>query len=52
MAISEQLNKVLIRAYNCFKDDPDHPLPLELIKMYLEDEGIDLDGEDSHDVGD
>ncbi|WP_308572164.1 hypothetical protein [uncultured Methanobacterium sp.] len=40
--MSEEFNTVLISAYNEFKDDPDSPVPVELIKEYLECEGIQV----------
>jgi hypothetical protein len=41
--MSNEFNKVLKNAYYQFKDYLDPPIPLELIKSYLEDEGIQLE---------
>jgi hypothetical protein len=41
--MSEEFNTFLKNAYHQFKDDPDPPIPLELIKSYLEDEGIKVE---------
>lgn len=41
--MSKEFNMILINAYNEYRDHPDPPVPLELIKEYLEDEGINVD---------
>lgn len=41
--MSKEFNAVLINAYNEYRDHPDPPVPLKLIKEYLEDEGISVD---------
>lgn len=41
--MSEEFNTVLKKAYNEYRDHPDPPVPLKLIKEYLEDEGIFVD---------
>lgn len=43
MVMSDEFNTFLKNAYRQFKDDPDPPIPLELIKDYLKDEGITVD---------
>ncbi|BDZ67934.1 hypothetical protein [Methanobacterium ferruginis] len=40
--MSEEFNTVLKNAYNQFRDHPDPPIPLELIKDFLHDEGIQV----------
>lgn len=44
--MTEEFNTVLKNAYYHFKDNPDPPLPLEMIKNYLEDEGISVGGDE------
>lgn len=43
--MSDELNATLKKAYYQFKDDPDSPVPVEDIKLYLSLEGISLDGD-------
>lgn len=41
--MSNELNALLIRAYNLYKDESNPPVPLESIKEYLKFEGLDID---------
>lgn len=41
--MSKELNEVLKHSYDFWKNDPFPPVPLDLIKEYLETEGISLD---------
>ncbi|WP_048203989.1 hypothetical protein [Methanobacterium formicicum] len=43
--MSKELNDVLKRSYIFWKDDPCPPVPLDLIKEYLELEGVSLEDE-------
>ena len=40
--MSKEFNTVLMDVYNQFRDHPDPPIPLELIKEYLLDEGFQV----------
>jgi hypothetical protein len=40
--MSLELNEILKKAYNRYKDDPNPPVPLGTIKEYLELEGIEV----------
>jgi hypothetical protein len=44
--MSKEFNTVLMNAYNQFRDHPDPPIPLELIKDYLKDEGLLVEEQD------
>jgi hypothetical protein len=42
--MSKEFNELLKRTYNRFKDDPNSSaIPLDKIKEFLENEGIDID---------
>lgn len=41
--MSEELNRLLIKAYDRYKNDINPPVPIEIIKEYLILEGIDLE---------
>lgn len=41
--MSEELNKLLIKAYILYEKDSDPPVPLKAIKEYLHLEGIEVD---------
>ena len=41
--MSKELNDILIRAYNRYKDEKNAPVPISLIRGYLFLEGIDPD---------
>ncbi len=43
--MSEELNKLLKKAYHLYKDNSDSPIPLQTIKDYLKLEGVDLNEE-------
>lgn len=47
--MSDELNSTLKRAYYQFKDDPDSPVPVEDIKLFLSLEGISLDEDNEGD---
>lgn len=43
--MNEELNALLQKAYQSWKNDLDPPIPLKTIKEYLELEGVTLDGD-------
>lgn len=44
--MSEQLNNLLLKAYQRYKNTVNPPVPIETIKKFLEFEGISLDQEE------
>lgn len=47
--MTDEFNQLLKRTYNQFKTDPDSsPIPLDTIKEFLENEGVELDESESN----
>lgn len=43
--MSEEFNKLLKKTYQSYQDRDDSPIPLKMIRDYLEYEGINVDEE-------